>query len=150
MKTPHATPPTQSPNRLTFLSRPLPPPPRLWGWLLITILLTATIWALAPQQLPVTAYKLSLVTLAGVIGYWMDRSFFPYARPHVFMCSSMLDDFPEPTPSWEMGDEGAGTVGVAYAQVFAPEPTPSLVFGLAMLRRAIIIGCSMLAMGLGA
>lgn len=146
MKTPHASTPTQSPNRLTFLSRPLPPPPRLWGWLLITILLTATIWALAPQQLPVTAYKLSLVTLAGVIGYWMDRSFFPYARPHVFMGSDMLDDFPEPVPSWEMGDEGVGTVGLA----FAPDNTPSLVFGLAMLRRAIIIGCAMLAMGLGA
>ncbi len=150
MKTPHATTPTQSPNRLTFLRRPLPPPPRLWGWLLITILLTATIWFLAPQQLPVTAYKLSLVTLAGVVGYWMDRSFFPYARPHFFMCSSMLDGEPEPSSSWEMGDEGVGTVGVTYGQVFAPEPTPSLVFGLAMLRRAIIIGCAMLAMGLGA
>lgn len=148
MKTPHATPHPQRPNRLTFLRRPLPPPPRLSGWLLITMLLMAAIWFVAPHQLPVTAYKLSLVTLAGVVGYWMDRSFFPYARPHVFMSSDMLDDCPEPTPSWGMEDE---SVGIEFGASFLEaEPEPSMVFGLAMLRRAIIIGCAMLAMGLGA
>ena len=55
--------------------------PRLSGWLLITLALLAAVWAIAPQQLPVSLYKLSLVTLAAVVGYWIDRSLFPYARP---------------------------------------------------------------------
>lgn len=55
--------------------------PRLSGWLLITLLLLAAVWLLAPQQLPVSLYKLSLVTLAAVVGYWLDRSLFPYGRP---------------------------------------------------------------------
>lgn len=88
--------------------------PRLWGWAVITILLTSAIWLLSPQQLPVSLYKLSLVTLAGVAGYWIDRSLFPYARP-----DSMAE-------------------------------ISRLVFSAAMLRRAIIVGCAMLAMGLGA
>lgn len=117
--------------------------PRLFGWLLITICLMAGIWFVAPHQLPVSLYKLSLVTLAAVVGYWLDRSLFPYARPDALMCSHMLDGEPEPVPTWEMGDE---TVGLALSA----ERTESLVFGLAMLRRAIIVGCAMLAMGLGA
>lgn len=115
--------------------------PRLTDWTLITIALLVAVWALAPQQLPVTLYKLSLVSLAAVIGYWLDRRFFPYARPHSLMCSSMLDS--EPVPTWEMGDE---TVGLALSA----ERTESLVAGLAMLRRAFIVGCAMLAMSLGA
>ena len=117
--------------------------PRLTGWALITLSLLVAVWALSPQQLPVSLYKLSLVTLAAVVGYWLDRSIFPYARPDSLMCSSMLDGEPEPIPLWKMDD---GTVGVSMTA----ERTDSLVFGLAMLRRAVIVGCAMLAMGLGA
>ena len=117
--------------------------PRLTGWTLITLALLIAVWALSPQQLPVSLYKLSLVTLAAVIGYWLDRSIFPYARPDALMCSSMLDGEPEPGPTLVFGDETAD-------QELAVERTESLVFGLAMLRRAVIVGCAMLAMGLGA
>lgn len=55
--------------------------PRLWGWALITAVLLLAVWALAPQQAAVTLYKVSLVTLAAVVGYWLDRSMFPYGRP---------------------------------------------------------------------
>lgn len=55
--------------------------PRLSGWLVATVLLTLLVWWVAPQQLPVTVYKLSLVSAAAVAGYWLDRSLFPYARP---------------------------------------------------------------------
>ena len=96
----------------------LPKPPRLSGWLLITLVLLACVWAIAPHQLPVSLYKLSLVTLAAVVGYWIDRSLFPYARPDKF--SNCLTD------------------------------TALNLMGMAMLRRAIIVGCAMLAMGLGA
>ncbi len=87
--------------------------PRLSGWLLITLGLLACVWLLAPHQLPVTLYKLSLVTLAAVMGYHIDRSLFPYARP-------------DRVPGFDS------------------------LPGLCMIRRAIIVGCAMLAMGLGA
>lgn len=59
--------------------------PRLSGWLLVALLLAAVVWLLAPQQLSVTVYKLSLVAAAAVAGYWLDRSLFPYARPDRYL-----------------------------------------------------------------
>lgn len=55
--------------------------PRLADWIAITVVLTLAIGIIAPQQLTVTLYKLSLVSLAAAVGYWIDRSLFPYARP---------------------------------------------------------------------
>lgn len=55
--------------------------PRLADWMAIAAALTLAIALIAPQQLPVTLYKLSLVSLAAAVGYWIDRSLFPYARP---------------------------------------------------------------------
>ncbi|MRD73315.1 hypothetical protein HCX48_00375 [Rhodocyclus tenuis] len=111
--------------------------PRLFGWLVATILLLAVIGLFYPQQLPVSLYKLSLVTTAGVVGYWLDRSLFPYARPDSFMveaqggsCDIDLEDCSP--ASWKVAD-GAG-----------------FVFAMAMLRRAVIVGCAMMAIGLGA
>lgn len=120
--------------------------PRLWGWALITLALLVAVWALAPQQLPVSLYKLSLVTLAAVVGYWLDRSLFPYARPDALMDSGMLGDA---EPGLRFGMEDSGFL-VADLPSKVREQSPSLVFGLAMLRRAVIVGCAMLAMGLGA
>ncbi|MEO8118019.1 MAG: putative holin [Rhodoferax sp.] len=101
--------------------------PRLSGWLLITLILSACVWALAPQQLPVSLYKLSLVTLAAVVGYWLDRSLFPYARPDKF--------------------EKLARINTTSHTV-----TSNLLDAMnwACLRRAVIVGCAMLAMGLGA
>ena len=56
---------------------PLFKKPRLSGWLLTSVLLLGTIGLVSPQQLPVVVYKLSLITLAAVLGYWLDRSHFP-------------------------------------------------------------------------
>lgn len=88
--------------------------PRMAGWMLITVILTVAIYILSPQQLPVSLYKLSLITTAAVVGYWIDRSLFPYARPD----NPKLDQF-------------------------------DLLIAAAMLRRAIIVGCAMLAVSLG-
>ena len=74
----------------------------------------------SPQQLPVSLYKLSLVSLAAVVGYWLDRSLFPYARPDRFM-------------------------GECYDLAIAGH-----LAAVSMIRRAVIVGCAMLAMGLGA
>lgn len=56
--------------------------PRLFNFVLVTLALFAGLAFLSPQQLPVVAYKSLLVTLGAVLGYWIDRALFPYARPH--------------------------------------------------------------------
>lgn len=57
---------------------------RMLSWLAISLALTAAIYLVAPHQLQVTLYKLSLITTAAWLGYWIDRSLFPYARPDKF------------------------------------------------------------------
>ncbi len=116
-------------HRLTArIRRPLP---RLSGWLAITGLLLAAILALAPHQLPVSLYKLSLVATAGLVGYWLDRSLFPYARPDTWLVKP-----------W--------SPGAPFITDYALQPGTDIIFAAAMLRRAIIVGAAMLAMGLGA
>lgn len=55
--------------------------PRLIGWIMGAGVLFVVIGAVSPQQIPVVIYKLSLISLAAVLGYWLDRSLFPFARP---------------------------------------------------------------------
>lgn len=105
--------------------------PRLSGWLIATIVLLLLILALAPQQLPVSLYKLSLVGTAGVAGYWLDRELFPYARPDTWLVKPF-------------------SAGAPYVPDYAIQPGAELIFAAAMLRRAIIVGAAMLAIGLGA
>ena len=54
--------------------------PRLSFFSIVAVLLLLALYFLAPQQLPLVVYKLSLVTLAAVLGYWLDRHLFPYHR----------------------------------------------------------------------
>ena len=117
--------------------------PRMFWWLIVTIFLLAVIGLLYPQQVPVTVYKLSLVTLAGVVGYWLDRELFPYARPDLFM---VLDAVPDPNKG-----------GLCDPDLEECEYTPTsitaanrLPFAVSMLRRALIVMGAMIAMGLGA
>lgn len=116
-------------GNIADMNTPIKPPvsarvPRLSGWAVITVVLLLAVWLLAPQQLPVSLYKLSLLTLAGVVGYWLDRSFYPYARPDQFLTN---------------GDTLAESV-----------LSPDLLLAASMIRRAIIVGAAMLAMALGA
>lgn len=78
------------------------------------------VWVLSPQQLPVIVYKINLILLASVAGYWLDRWAFPYARPDRFLTAD-------------------GDVKVNHKRVF----------GAALLRRAIIMAGAMLAVGMG-
>lgn len=104
------------------VNNPLSRLPRLADWYLATALLSLAVLLLAPQQLPVSLYKLSLVALAAVAGYWLDRSLFPYARPDHMMAQWAA----EPGRGWQW------------------------VFAASMLRRAVIVAAAMLAIGLGA
>jgi predicted membrane channel-forming protein YqfA (hemolysin III family) len=109
--------------------------PRLFGLAVLNVILIGIIFAIAPQQAPVTLYKLSLVTLAGLIGYWLDRALFPYARP---------DQFIEQREFKNGRDHKISFVKTIIL------PDLAWVFSISLLRRAVIIGCAMLAMGLGA
>jgi len=59
--------------------------PRLTFFAILAAALAVLVAALAPQQLPVIIYKFALVTLAAVLGYWLDRHLFPYGRPHALI-----------------------------------------------------------------
>jgi hypothetical protein len=104
--------------------------------------LLVAVWALAPHQLPVSLYKLSLVSLAAVVGYWLDRSIFPYARPDAFLLPD-TEEFEEHFLDEQPADN-------AVFASLTPDGTLMRLAGVCMLRRAIVIGCAMLAMGLGA
>ncbi len=112
-------------------------------WLLIAIGLFVAVYLLAPQQLPVSLYKLSLVALAAVAGYWLDRSLFPYARPDVFLALEPFDDT-------DYDDAGNPHIANRISLECKPDDVLLRLMGVCMLRRAIIVAAAMLAMGLGA
>lgn len=117
--------------------------PRLFSWLLATVLLCLVIGWMFPHQLPVSVYKLSLVTMAGVIGYWLDRSLYPYARPDSFFPRA---DAKPGEVACDIDLRESDCLEVALT----PQGMDAFVFAVCMLRRAVIVGCAMLAMGLGA
>lgn len=134
--------------------------PRLFWWIIATLVLLATVVAVQPQQIPVTLYKISLVTLAGVIAYWLDRSIFPYARPDAFLSLvSSPDQHEGPTIEESNIQNGQFTGRICDLDIedcdeieipLTADPTLSLIFIGAQLRRAFIVGMAMLAVGLGA
>lgn len=124
--------------------------PRMFDWLIAALVLAIFVWCLAPQQLPVSLYKLSLVALAAVAGYWIDRSLFPYARPDFFLQLGRFEDDAAPPDPATLGrplDELDAPDCVLHA---APDDALLRVMAAAMLRRAIIVAATMLAVGLGA
>lgn len=58
--------------------------PRLSGWLVASVVLFALIGWTSSAQIPVVIYKLSLVSLSAVLGYWLDRSLSPGHVPTPF------------------------------------------------------------------
>lgn len=55
--------------------------PRLTFWSVITVLLLIALYLIAPTKIAVVLYKAALVTGGVVLGYWLDRALYPYARP---------------------------------------------------------------------
>ena len=100
--------------------------PRNSLFLLAAILLLAVIFAAYPERLAVVVYKTALITLAAVIGYWLDRALFPYARPDSFLWRDWRKGTDEP--------EGDVDFPIAKADYMA-------AYCVAQLRRAIVVGC---------
>lgn len=108
--------------------------PRMLVCLVLAAVLVAAVALLSPQQLPVAAYKLALVTIAGYLGYWLDRWCFPYARPDSFLTSSDWRADKQP-----VDDRANHPVAEGCEQIYAA----------AMLRRSLVMLGTMLALGLG-
>lgn len=107
--------------------------PRMSGWLLIAVLLIGLMALIAPKQVPIAIYKLSLISLAGVAGYLLDRSLFPYARPDGYL-----------KRDWRCAD------GTCVRDADYPVITGyQRVFALAMLRRAIVVAAAVIGVAVG-
>ena len=121
---------------------------RMLDWLGVAALLSVLVWLMAPQQLPVSVYKLSLVAMAAVAGYWLDRSLFPYARPDLFLDLHVSDSGKTTSKAVEFF---SFTEQHSAEQLSDASRTDQLrLFGLCMLRRASIVAAAMIAVGLGA
>lgn len=97
----------------------------------ISVVLTLAIAVFAPQQLQISLYKLSLITTAAWVAYWIDRALFPYARPDRFL------PLPDDTSS-------ASAPGLSITREQA------IAFSASLLRRALIISAAMIGVALGA
>ena len=126
--------------------------PRLTSWWVIALALSALVFLLAPQQLPVSIYKLNLIALAAVAGYWIDRSLFPYARPDLFFeLRHGAEDAPRETTFTSLG--GVLSFAEAETAINLEDARPDELMrlaGVSMIRRAAIVVGAMLAVGLGA
>jgi hypothetical protein len=107
--------------------------PRLFSWILFSTLLFAGLYFTSPQQAAVAYYKFALVIAAAITGYWIDRALFPYSRPDGY-----LKKF------WQHGSEEP--INQADFEVVEQY---NRVFSAAMIRRAIIVGCTILGVTLG-
>lgn len=113
-----------------------PQPPRLTLLWCITVALLVVVALVASHQIPVMLYKLSLVSLAGVAGYWLDRWLFPYARPHELM------------PARGMGKDRHRVIEAGDANGYVRYGECWLA-AAAMIRRAVIVAAAMIGVTLG-
>ena len=131
--------------------------PRLTSWWVIALVLSIAVLLLSPGQLPVSLYKLNLIALAAVAGYWIDRSIFPYARPNIDALRLL-----EPPPEIEVtSDEAArGVVQTEHGEIPIGELQDALsgwpnygelyYFAATQIRHALIVSATILAVSLGA
>lgn len=94
--------------------------------LALTLLLALTVGFWAPTQGQVIIFKICLVTLAALLGYWIDRMVFPHTRVH-----TLKEKFDQ-----NQRDESCNQV---HAQNF----------NMAQIRRAVIVLGTILGVCLG-
>jgi len=107
--------------------------PRLAMWLVLSFVLVAALVVLSPSKLPIGLYKLTLISLAAVVAYWLDRALFPYARPDSYLKRDWRHGTDEPE------DQADYEVVPGY----------ELIFSYAMLRRALVVVAVVIGVALG-
>nr|WP_284047109.1 putative holin [Halomonas llamarensis] len=71
---------------------------RIGPWLILAIITTIGVGFLYPHQLGVLLWSLTKLCWGAYLGYWIDRSIFPYARPDRFS----PDNDPSGRSLWEL------------------------------------------------
>ena len=140
---------TQSPRKSKL--------PRLTSWWLIALVLSLAVFLIAPQQLPVSIYKLNLIALAAVAGYWIDRKVFPYARPQASALRDLDTDYElelteeESAQGFVKTDDGREIPIECIAEGMCGPIDPTRIYFMlgCMLRRALIMSAAILAISLG-
>lgn len=108
-----------------------------WWFFYAALVAAALVWGLvllASAQVPVALYKLCLLMLSGITGFCIDRAFFPYAEPSSYLVAD-----------WRREPDADNQDDADYPVV----PEYRAVFVAAMMRQALLIAVSMLAVGLG-
>jgi len=54
---------------------------RMWPTLIVAAVTFGLVWWIAPQQVGILVYTLAKLSMAGYLGYWIDRWVFPDSRP---------------------------------------------------------------------
>ncbi|MGE4191807.1 MAG: putative holin [Pseudodesulfovibrio sp.] len=119
--------------------------PRMTKTATLALALLCLVALISPQQLPVVAYKVGLVLIAGVAGYILDRALFPYARPDRFIARPIPLIPPNETET-EKAVRQFNTLCEVERGDSAIDPW---LFFMAQARRAVIVAAAMLAVGLG-
>lgn len=114
------------------------PTVRMGACLLFAALALAVVAAIRPSEIGVIVYKLALVSLAAVGGYWLDRALFPYSRPDGYL-----------SESWKGRKKALKDSTVTGEADYPLVNGYHLVFCAVLLRRAYVIGTAMLAVGMG-
>ncbi|MCW2478849.1 putative holin [Candidatus Symbiopectobacterium sp. NZEC135] len=114
-------------------------PQRLRYWVILAVLLLVVIAFVSPAQLSVTIYKLSLVSIAVVLGYHLDRALFPYASPGSYLIDDWKKTIGKPLPGVGGRNEPEYPIATGY----------ELVFAAVLLRRAVIVLAVVLGVTLG-
>lgn len=110
-------------------------------FLILTALLLAALAVLAPSAITtapspvhVAFYKLTLVMLAGCLGYALDVLLFPYGRPDSYLIYG----------EWTLcSDSCDGEADYPVVRDY------QLVFAAAMIRRAIVVAACVVGISLG-
>lgn len=107
--------------------------PRTTTWIILAVLLLAAIALISSVQLPVVLYKTALIALAVVLGYWVDRVLFPYARPDGYLCRD-----------WRYGTDEP-----EFAADYPIVEGYFTVFVASCMRRAVVVGAVVVSLALG-
>ncbi|QLB15874.1 hypothetical protein A6B39_10645 [Mannheimia granulomatis] len=110
---------------------------RLLSWVVSALVLLIVIALVSSQQVPVVLYKLSLVSIAAIIGYHLDRALFPYASPGGYLQINWKQYLKNQRQAEHAGPEYPVHKGY------------ELIFAIVVLRRALIVGAVMLGVTLG-